>query len=98
VFNRTSNAGRIAIADMAARFHEAGGQLMDNQDYGPLSPSIGAAPVPRADYLRVLESSTERVALDGTELPAKRLLLATEQAKPPEAPKASKPAKVSAPA
>jgi leucyl/phenylalanyl-tRNA---protein transferase len=88
VFTRMSNAGRIAIADMAARFHEAGGQLMDNQDDGPLSRSIGAALVPRADYLGVLESSTERVALDGTELPAKRLLVATEQAKSPKARKA----------
>jgi len=100
VFNRVPNAGRIAIADMVARFRDAGGLLMDNQMYGPLSPSIGAAPVPRADYLKVLESATERVVLDAAELPAKRLLPATvkantaqattAQAKPPRASKAPK--------
>ena len=100
VFNRVPNAGRIAIADMATRFHEVGGQLMDNQVYGPLSPSIGAAPVPRADYLKALESSTERVTLDGTELPAKRLLPATEKANTaqPKPPKASKAPKAPTPA
>jgi leucyl/phenylalanyl-tRNA--protein transferase len=81
VFTRISNAGRIALADMAARFREAGGQLLDLQVHSPLSSSFAAEPVPRADYLKVLESSTERVALDGTELPAKRLLPATAQAK-----------------
>ncbi len=85
VFTRMSNAGRIAIGDMAVRFREASGRLIDTQLHGPLSSSIGAAPVPRADYLRVLERSTERVTLDGTELPAKRLLQATDQVRPSKA-------------
>jgi leucyl/phenylalanyl-tRNA---protein transferase len=102
VFNRMANAGRIAIIDMVARFRDAGGQLMDCQVFGPLSPSLGVASMPRADYLKVLESSTERVELDGTELPAKRLLPVTEKAnmgqpKPPKA-QASKAPKAPTPA
>jgi Leu/Phe-tRNA-protein transferase len=69
-----SNAGRIAIVDMVDRFREAGGQLMDGQVFSPLSPSLGIVPIPRADYLKILESDTARIVLDGSELPAKRLL------------------------
>jgi leucyl/phenylalanyl-tRNA--protein transferase len=73
-FGRMSNAGRIAIVDMVDRFREAGGQLMDGQVFSPLSPSLGIVPIPRADYLKILESDTARIVLDGSELPAKRLL------------------------
>ena len=87
VFTRLSNAGRIAIGDLAARFRQAGGQLIDTQVNGPLTSSIGAEPTSRADYLKVLESSAERVTLDAAALPARRLL--PDSPKPEQA-KASK--------
>ncbi|HVT66697.1 MAG TPA: leucyl/phenylalanyl-tRNA--protein transferase [Trebonia sp.] len=79
VFGRMPEVARIAVADMAARLRAAGGQLIDAQVDSPLLRSIGASPVPRADYLKVLGSSAARVELDGTALPAQRLLPAADQ-------------------
>jgi leucyl/phenylalanyl-tRNA--protein transferase len=74
LFNRVPEASRIAIADMAARLRDAGGQLIDAQVQSALSRSVGAAPIPRADYLKVLGMSSARIEIDGSELPAKRLI------------------------
>jgi leucyl/phenylalanyl-tRNA--protein transferase len=74
LFNRVPEASRITVADMAVRLRAAGVQLVDAQVDSPMSRSIGAAPIPRADYLKVLAVSDARIEIDGSELPAKRLL------------------------
>ncbi|MGW6913976.1 leucyl/phenylalanyl-tRNA--protein transferase [Kitasatospora sp. NPDC054939] len=51
MFHRRSDAARVAVADLARRFTDAGGSLLDAQWDGPHIRSLGAVPVPRARYL-----------------------------------------------
>jgi len=74
VFSRHPNAARIAVADMAARFAQAGGMLLDAQWDSPFLRSLGAEPMPREHYLSLLARSGERRALPGQPLPARRLM------------------------
>ena len=74
MFSRRPEAARIAVADMAARFAAAGGTLIDVQWDSPFLRSLGAEPVPRAEYLPVLTASAARCALPPDPLPARRLL------------------------
>jgi leucyl/phenylalanyl-tRNA--protein transferase len=74
MFNRHPNAARIAVADMGARFTEAGGTLIDAQWDSPFLRSLGAEPIPREDYLPQLTASTRRSVLPAQPLPARRLL------------------------
>ena len=67
---------RIAVADMAARLDQAGGQLIDAQWDTPFLRSLGAEPMPRERYLPLLAASGERVVLSGQSLPASRLATA----------------------
>ncbi|MFI6444086.1 leucyl/phenylalanyl-tRNA--protein transferase [Kitasatospora sp. NPDC050543] len=54
MFNHRTDAARVAVADLAARFAEAGGELLDAQWDSPHIRSLGAEPIPRARYLAVL--------------------------------------------
>jgi leucyl/phenylalanyl-tRNA--protein transferase len=75
IFSRGPDAGRIAVADLGARFAAAGGELIDAQWDSPLLRSLGAEPMGRADYLaRLSHGPAERVALPGGPRPARRLL------------------------
>ena len=75
IFSRRPEAGRIAVADLAARFAATGGELIDAQWDGPFLRSLGAEPLSRADYLaRLGRRPAERVALPGEPQPARRLL------------------------
>jgi leucyl/phenylalanyl-tRNA--protein transferase len=74
MFNRHPNAARIAVADMGARFAEAGGTLIDAQWDSPFLRSLGAELVPREDYLSLLMDSAQRRVLAQQSLLARRLL------------------------
>jgi leucyl/phenylalanyl-tRNA--protein transferase len=74
MFSRLPGAARIAVADMAARFGQAGGVLIDAQWDSPFLRSLGADPMPRERYLSVLARSGQRVALPEEPLPARRLI------------------------
>jgi len=74
IFSRHPNAARIAVADMGARFAEAGGTLIDAQWDSPFLRSLGAELVPREDYLLVLTASAQRLVLPEQSLLARRLL------------------------
>ncbi|MFI9274918.1 leucyl/phenylalanyl-tRNA--protein transferase [Kitasatospora sp. NPDC052896] len=73
MFHRRPGASRVAIADLAARFAEAGGRLLDAQWDGPHIRSLGAEPVARADYLAVLREGPESGPLPVESRPAQRL-------------------------
>ena len=74
VFGRVPEAARIALADTAARLCDAGGRLIDAQIDSPLLRSVGASLMRRCDYLALLPDFSVRVPIDGTPLPAQRLL------------------------
>jgi leucyl/phenylalanyl-tRNA--protein transferase len=74
LFGRRPGAAAIAVADMAARLEAAGGLLIDAQWDSPFLRSLGAEPMPRERYLPLLAGSSERIALPGEPLPARRLL------------------------
>jgi leucyl/phenylalanyl-tRNA--protein transferase len=74
MFSRHPSAARIAVADMGARFAEAGGTLIDAQWDSPFLRSLGAELMPREDYLPLLTGSAQRRALPAQSLLARRLL------------------------
>jgi leucyl/phenylalanyl-tRNA--protein transferase len=75
MFSRRPDAARVAVADLAARFGQAGGMVIDAQWDSPFLRSLGAEPMRRERYLGVLAAGSSRsVALPGQELPARRLL------------------------
>jgi leucyl/phenylalanyl-tRNA--protein transferase len=83
IFSRHPQAGRIAVADLAARFAAAGGELIDAQWDSPLLRSLGAEPMARAGYLARLAGPAERTVLPGERAPARRLLPGPDPALPP---------------
>ena len=74
LFSRHPGAGRVAVADMAARLALAGGTLVDAQWDSPFLRSLGAGLLPRERYLPLLSGSAGRVALPPDPLAARRLL------------------------
>jgi leucyl/phenylalanyl-tRNA---protein transferase len=74
MFSRRQDAARIAVADMAARFAEADGLVIDAQWDSPFLRSLGAELLPRADYLSLLPVPAARTALPTERLPARRLI------------------------
>jgi leucyl/phenylalanyl-tRNA--protein transferase len=74
MFSRHPSAARIAVADMGARFAEAGGTLIDAQWDSPFLRSLGAELMPREDYLPLLTASARRSVLPAQSLLATRLL------------------------
>ena len=74
LFGRRPNAARIAVADMAARFAQAGGALIDAQWDSPFLRSLGAELMPRDHYLPLLAGPAERSVLPRQPLLARRLI------------------------
>ena len=74
LFGRHPDAARVAVADLAARFAAAGGQVIDAQWDSPLLRSLGARLVPRDGYLSRLPGAATRTPLPARPLPARRLL------------------------
>jgi len=54
MFHRSSDASKVALVDLVARFGEAGGRLIDVQLVTPHLASVGARELPRGDYLSLL--------------------------------------------
>ena len=82
MFNRRPYAARVAVADMAARFRQVGGVLIDAQWDSPYLRSLGAEPMPRDRYLKVLAGSSHARSLPRQPLPARRLMAASGPAPP----------------
>ena len=97
LFGRQPGVAAIAVADMSARLVASGGALIDAQWDGPLLRSLGAVPMPRERYLRLLDRPAEPLSLPSARLPAERLLPAPEPdpASDAAAPPHSAPASVS---
>jgi len=78
LFGRYPGAASVAVADMAARLALAGGELVDAQWDSPFLRALGAEPMPRECYLRLLarSGSAERIALPCAPLEARRLIAA----------------------
>src|SRR4030095_13787655 len=60
MFHRTSDASKVALVDLVARFAEAGGSLIDVQLVTPHLASLGARELPRGDYLALLRQVRDR--------------------------------------
>ncbi|HEY1624131.1 MAG TPA: leucyl/phenylalanyl-tRNA--protein transferase [Streptosporangiaceae bacterium] len=73
MFSRRPDAARIAVADMAARFAEADGLVIDAQWDSPFLRSLGAELLPRDLYLNMLSVPAARAALPAQRLPTQRL-------------------------
>jgi leucyl/phenylalanyl-tRNA--protein transferase len=54
MFHRASDASKVALVDLVARFAEVGGLLIDVQLVTPHLASLGARELPRRDYLALL--------------------------------------------
>jgi leucyl/phenylalanyl-tRNA--protein transferase len=76
MFSRRPDAARVAVADMAARLAQAGGLRIDAQWDSPFLRSLGAEPVPRERYLRLLDEDelARRRPLPAGREPALRLI------------------------
>ena len=74
IFGRGPETARIAVADLAGRFAEAGGELIDAQWDSPFLRSLGTQPMPRDVYLAQLTGPAERIVLPADPRPARRLL------------------------
>ncbi|MED7952485.1 leucyl/phenylalanyl-tRNA--protein transferase [Streptomyces sp. BE303] len=73
MFHRRPDAARVAVADLATRFADAGGRLLDAQWDSPHVRTLGAAPAPRAHYLAELAHPARTGPLDTAAHPAARL-------------------------
>ncbi|WP_411075710.1 leucyl/phenylalanyl-tRNA--protein transferase [Streptomyces sp. cmx-4-7] len=71
-FTLRSGAGKAAVTDLCRRVADAGGTAVDVQRDSEHVRLLGAEPVPRADFLRLLGSSGT-LALPTGALPARRL-------------------------
>jgi leucyl/phenylalanyl-tRNA--protein transferase len=74
MFHRETDASKVALVDLARRFADAGGALIDVQLVTPHLESLGAVAVPRDDFLqRLVERRDDEVELDSVGRPVSRL-------------------------
>lgn len=74
MFSRRRDASKVALLELCRRFAEAGGVLIDVQLPTDHLRSLGAVPIDRRDFLRVLEREALRdVLMRSDELPVSRL-------------------------
>jgi leucyl/phenylalanyl-tRNA--protein transferase len=74
MFHRRSDASKVALLDLARRFAEAGGRLVDVQLPTEHLRSLGAVEVPREEFLRFLASAAGRPChMVADSLPVSRL-------------------------
>jgi leucyl/phenylalanyl-tRNA--protein transferase len=74
MFHLTSDASKVALADLVARLAAAGGRLIDVQMVTPHLASLGARDLPRAEFLALLERVRDQpVRLATDRLPVARL-------------------------
>ena len=60
MFNRADGASKIAVVHLVQRLREGGFLLFDIQQVTPTTRLLGAAEIPRAEYLRRLREAVER--------------------------------------
>jgi leucyl/phenylalanyl-tRNA--protein transferase len=70
MFRLRSGAASAAVADLADRFAEAGGAVLDAQWDSPHVRGLGAVPLPRDRYLAFLAGQASAWAAGPTPLPA----------------------------
>ncbi len=58
MFHRRADASKVALVDLASRFGEAGGRLIDVQITTPHLSSMGARDLPRARFLQALSAAS----------------------------------------
>ena len=74
MFRLRSGAATTAVADLADRFAQVGGSVLDAQWDSPHVRGMGATPLPREDYLRLLaDQPPTRTPLPADARPARRL-------------------------
>lgn len=74
MFHSETDASKVALVDLARRFADAGGALIDVQLVTPHLASLGAVAVPRDDFLqRLVDRRDDEVELDGVGRPVSRL-------------------------
>jgi leucyl/phenylalanyl-tRNA---protein transferase len=74
MFHRVSDASKVALVELVARFGEAGGWLIDVQLPTPHPVGLGARPVPRGDFLTLLHRARDvPVSLPRDRRPVARL-------------------------
>lgn len=75
MFHRTTDASKIALAELCRRLAEAGGSAVDVQLATPHLASLGAREISRAAFLALLRAERDRaVRLDSSRQHASRLL------------------------
>ncbi|MGI8810863.1 MAG: leucyl/phenylalanyl-tRNA--protein transferase [Acidimicrobiales bacterium] len=75
MFHRSTDASKVALADLVARWYEAGGALIDVQLPTPHLTSLGAVEMERATFLSRLDTVRDRhVPLVVDRLPVSRLV------------------------
>lgn len=72
MFFRRPDASKVAVIDLAARFEQAGGELLDAQRDSPHVRNLGGILIPRDDYLQHLRG-LDTHPMPTTTLPARRL-------------------------
>lgn len=79
MFFRRPGASKVAVTDLAARFAQAGGELLDAQRDSPHVRDLGGVLVPREQYLRHLHRTAhDSLPMPTATLPAHRLARPTE--------------------
>lgn len=74
MFFRRPGASKVAVTDLAARFAQAGGELLDAQRDSPHVHDLGGIRIPREQYVRHLRHTTcESRPMPTATLPASRL-------------------------
>ncbi|MFE9444682.1 leucyl/phenylalanyl-tRNA--protein transferase [Streptomyces sp. NPDC006602] len=74
MFFRRPGASKVAVTDLAARFAQAGGVLLDAQRDSPHVRSLGAILIPREQYVRQLRRTVrDSLPMPTATLPAGRL-------------------------
>ncbi|MFF9815168.1 leucyl/phenylalanyl-tRNA--protein transferase [Streptomyces sp. NPDC014006] len=74
MFFRRPGASKVAVTDLAVRFAQAGGVLLDAQRDSPLVRSMGGALLTRQEYVRLLRSTPrDGLPMPAVTLPASRL-------------------------
>ncbi|MGW7055959.1 leucyl/phenylalanyl-tRNA--protein transferase [Streptomyces sp. NPDC054888] len=74
MFFHRPGASKVAVSDLASRFAQAGGVLLDAQRDSPHVRNLGALLVPREQYLRHLRRTARYVLpMPSATLPARRL-------------------------
>ncbi|MER5446784.1 leucyl/phenylalanyl-tRNA--protein transferase [Streptomyces sp. NPDC002764] len=74
MFFHRSDASKVAVSDLAARFAQAGGVLLDAQRDSPHVRGLGGILVPREQYVRNLRGTgRDSLPMSTATLPARRL-------------------------